>query len=390
MRATPAFILTAILASVLFPTPATAQQKGGEDETGAYDPVPGFPQPIGSKGHVWGSQGGVFAETPDRIFIANRGELLIPQYLPKNYNGFYGSIDVSQTMNGASRRATPPDAMRNCIVILDGNGKIVESWTQWDHLFDGGGTAELGRGPHAIKISPYDPERRVWVVDDIREAIFVFSHDGKKLLMTLGEPGVPGTDEKHFGDPTDIAFLPDGNVLVSDGYVNTRVMKFDKNGKFLMTWGKPDADKKHPQPGELSTPHGIATSKDGRVFVADRGNQRIQVFDQNGEFLDQWPGLRSPYAVYMSDDQHLWVADGDNDKILGYDLNGKLLYAWGVHGTGPGQIWGPHGLSVDSDGNLYVAETYGGRTQKFHPKPGADAWKIAGKPQPLMPLKAGN
>jgi len=130
MRATSAFILTAILAAVLFPTPATAQQKGGEDETGPYDPVPGFPQPIGSKGHVWGSQGGVFAETPDRIFIANRGELLIPQYLPKNYNGFYGSIDVSQTMNGTSRRATPPDAMRNCIVILDGHGKIVESWTQ--------------------------------------------------------------------------------------------------------------------------------------------------------------------------------------------------------------------------------------------------------------------
>jgi len=73
--------------------------------------------------------------------------------------------------------------------------KLVESWTQWDHLFEGGGTAEIGRGPHAIKISPYDPERRVWVVDDIREAIFVFSHDGKKLLMTLGEPGVPGNDE---------------------------------------------------------------------------------------------------------------------------------------------------------------------------------------------------
>src|SRR5262249_3765274 len=102
--------------------------------------------------------------------------------------------------------------LRNCIIIVDANGKLIESWTQWDKLFEG------GRGPHSVKISPYDPERSVWVVDDMRQQVFKFSNDGKKLLMTLGEAGIAGNDDKHFGRPTDIAWLPDGTFYVTDGY----------------------------------------------------------------------------------------------------------------------------------------------------------------------------
>jgi sugar lactone lactonase YvrE len=379
MRFTPAFVLAAVFAAVLVSAPVPAQQKGGEDFTGPYDAVPNFPEHIAPKGYTWGSQAGVFAESPNRIFIASRGELLLPAIPPAAYNGYYGTIDDKQTMNGASRRETPPDVMRNCIVVVDGNGKVLESWTQWDHLFVGGGDAELGRGPHAIKISPYDPARRVWVVDDVRQQVFVFSNDGKKLLMTLGVAGVAGEDDKHFGRPTDIAFLPDGSFVVSDGYTNTRVVKFDKNGKYLMAWGT-----KGSGPGQFNGPHGIAADKNGRVYVSDRGNHRIQVFDENGKFLDQWPDIRSPFAIYMSGDQHLWVADGATDKFIEYDLNGKFLYAWGNHGTTPGTFWAVHGFSVDSDGNLYAAETYGGRTQKLRPKPGADPSKLVGVPVPLM------
>jgi hypothetical protein len=357
--------------------PEMDQEKGGEDETGPYQVVAGFPEPIAPRGFVWGSQASVFAESPDRILIANRGFLLLPAATPPGYNGSYGTIDYKEDYSGASRHETPPDVMSNCIVVVDGNGKHIESWTQWDHLFKGGGDAELGRGPHAIKISPFDPERRVWVVDDVRQAVFLFSNDGKKLLMTLGEPGVPGNDDFHFGRPTDIAFFPDGSFVISDGYVNTRVVKFDKNGKFLKTWGTPGKG-----PGQFSTPHGIATDQNNRIYVNDRGNRRIQVFDANGQFLDQWR-VTSPWAIYVAADQHIWVADGQTDKFIKYDSSGRCLYVWGTHGTSPGAFWSVHGFSVDSEGNLYAAEAFGGRTQKFRPRAGADPAKLMGKPLPL-------
>ncbi len=103
-----------------------------------------------------------------------------------------------------------------------------------------------------------------------------------------------------------------------------------------------------------------------RVYVADRANGRIQVFDRNGN-LDQWPNIRSAYQIFMTADHHLWIADGVTDKFLKYDLNGKLMYSWGTHGTFPGTFWAVHQFSVDVDGNLYAAETFGGRTQKFMP-----------------------
>ena len=116
-------------------------------------------------------------------------------------------------------------------MIVDADGTLIEDWTQWDHLFAG------GRGPHKVRISPYDPEKHVWIVDDEVDQIFEFTHDGKQLVLTLGEHGVRGSDDKHFARPTDIAWLPDGTFFITDGYVNTRVVKFDKNGKYLMTWG---------------------------------------------------------------------------------------------------------------------------------------------------------
>jgi peptidylamidoglycolate lyase len=369
MRA-PTLAVAAVIVFGLFSAPALLQQqqqKGGEDETGPYDVVAGFPKPTAPPGYVWGSQGGVFAETPNRIFLLNRGYIKLPDKLPNNFNGAYGMI------GSASRSEKPGDLLQDCIVVVDGTGKKIESWTQWDKLFQG------GRGPHAIKISPYDPQHHVWVVDDMRQQIFEFTNDGKQLVLTLGQAGVAGQDDKHFGRPTDIAWLPDGTFFVSDGYTNTRVVKFDKNGKYLATWGTKGKD-----PGQFSTPHSIAVGRDRHVYVADRGNSRIQVFDENGKFLDQWPNIRSPYHIMMSADQHLWIADGVTDKFLEYDLNGKLLYSWGTHGFFPGAFWAVHQFSVDPEGNLYAAETFGGRTQKFHPKAGADKSKLIGAPDPLM------
>jgi len=340
---------------------ASAPEKGGENETGPYEVVAGWPQPLGHPGWTWGSQGGVFAESPNRIYILQRGELPIPEKAPAGYTGGYGAFGTPATQ-GKPR-------LENCILIVDGDGKLIESWTQWDHLFAG------GRGPHHIKISPYDPEKHVWVVDDMLHQVFEFTHDGKQLVMTLGEKGVQGEDDKHFGRPTDIAWLPDGTFFISDGYINTRVVKFDKNGKYLMAWGK-----KGSGPGEFNLPHAIDIDANRRVYVSDRSNSRIQIFDENGKYLSEWDHIRSPFHIMMAADQHLWVVDGVTNKFLKYDLNGKLLYSWGTYGSFPGAFWGIHQFSVDSDGNLYGAETYGGRTQKFRPKKGADPATLVGQP----------
>ena len=195
-------------------------------------------------------------------------------------------------------------------------------------------------------------------------------------MLTLGERLKSGDDNAHFGRPTDIAWLPDGTFFISDGYVNTRVMKFDRNGKFLMTWGTKGAG-----PGQFDLPHAIDIDANRRVYVADRSNSRIQIFDENGKYLDQWDNIRSPYHILITADQHLWVADGVTNKFLEYDLNGKLLYSWGTYGTFPGAFWGVHQFSVDSDGNLYAAETFGGRTQKFRPRKGVDSSKLIGPPE---------
>ena len=342
------------------------QQKGGEDETGPYEVVPNWPQQLARPGYALGSQGGVFAESPNRIILVNRGEIKLPEKLPNDFNGAYGSIGSA---------LTPKPEMRNCIIIVDAAGKMVESWTQWDHLFEG------GRGPHKVKISPYDPQRHVWVIDDMRQQIFKFTHDGKRLVMTLGEAGVAGTDEKHFGRPTDIAWLPDGTFFISDGYTNTRVMKFDKNGKFLLQWGTPGKGN-----GQFNTVHAVDIDRNRRVYVSDRGNGRIQIFDENGKYLDQFGGLRQPQHVMVTADGYLAIIGGNNNKVVKFDLSGRMLTSWGTQGTFPGGIWNPHQFSVDSEGNLYIAEATGGRTQKFRPRQGADRSRLIGPPPALLPL----
>lgn len=335
-----------------------AQEKGGEDETGPYEVVENWPQALpGHEGWTWGSTGGVFAETPDKVFVLQRGELPIPEGVTPGPSAIYGAPGRPAT--GGKMR------FEHCILIVNRNGKIVESWTQWDKTFEG------GRGPHKVKISPYDPEKHVWIIDDNLHQIFKFTNDGKKLVMTLGERLVRGQDDKHFGRPTDIAWLPDGTFFISDGYINTRVVKFDKNGKYLMAWGKPGKG-----PGEFNLVHSVAIDKQRRLYVSDRSNSRVQIFDENGKYLDEWRNIRSPYHVEISSDQHLWVSDGVTMKFVKYDLKGKLLHSWGTWGQFPGGLWGMHQFSVDQEGNLYVAEVFNGRVQKFRPKKGADPAKL--------------
>src|SRR5688572_20866763 len=364
------YLPASLVIGILFSVSMLAQQysqKGGEDETGEYIPVEGWPAPFARPGYIQGVQTGIFAESPNRIFIMNRGELKLPEKLPPGFNGSWGSL--------LQQANTPPLEPRNFILIYDGSGKLIESWTQHDQLFP---IDKGSRGPHKVKISPYDPERHVWIIDDGGHQILKFTNDGKKLVLKLGETGVPGNDEKHFARPTDIAWLPDGTFFISDGYINTRVVKFDKSGKFVKAWGS-----KGNGAGQFNLVHGIDIDRNRRIYVADRGNSRIQIFDEEGKFLDMWPNIRSPYHIMITADQFAWVLDGTTNRFFKSDLNGKLLYAWGVYGYFPGGLWGPHQFSVDTVGNVYVAESWSGRSQKLKPKPSADKSKLISAPLQL-------
>src|SRR4029077_825291 len=172
MRAAITALLTAS-AVLTFSAGALLQEKGGDDRTGPYDVVANWPQPLGfaKPGYIWGSTGGIFAESTNRIFIANRGELKLPATVPPGFTGAWGSFNEQAT--------TPTPEFRNCIVVVDGNGKALESWTQWDYLFEDGG------GPPSVLMSPYAPQRAVGILHDLHHQIFKFTNDAKNLLMVL-------------------------------------------------------------------------------------------------------------------------------------------------------------------------------------------------------------
>ena len=256
--------------------------KGGEDITGPYEPVADWPKPLSQlPGHdnwTWGAVEGIFAENPNRVFIAQRGEepllkrppqTAVPQFGPSLSfptaevpfrNASQGP--VASLPGGGAPGDRPEDADKlwkgrkgvdarweHTLVVVNAAGDITEQWTQWDSFFE---------RPHAVYINPYDPDKAVWVVDDYKEAIFKFSHDGKKLLQTIGTPDKSGADATHFNRPTFLTWLPDSTMFVADGYTGTRVAKFDKNGKFVTAWGEKGNPPTETRPGFFNVVHGIA------------------------------------------------------------------------------------------------------------------------------------
>ena len=177
------------------------------------------------------------------------------------------------------------------------------------------------------------------------QVIYKFTHDGSKLLQTIGTPEQEGADATHFNRPTYMDWLPDGTFFVSDGYTGTRVAKFDKNGKFLMQWGtkggpRPGGDQTpDTRPGYFSNVHGVAVNpKTREVFVNDRNNHRIQVFDENGKFKRMWSINANPsslHLLYIGSGNTIWTFDRSTNKMLEYDLAWASALLLGQHGDVP-------------------------------------------------------
>jgi len=352
-------IKTVVLLLGLSSIAALAQEKGGNHITGPYDLAAGWPRSVCGDGYQWGSVSGVWAESSDRVFVFQRG--CLPELEPSN------AIVPTRNASRYSLSGTDPERhprWDHNLLIFNRDGELIESWEQHNELFV---------RPHRVVMDPNDPQRHVWLIDDGAHSIYKFTNGGE-LLMTLGEFRVPGDDPAHFNRPTDIAFLPNGDFFISDGYRNTRVVKFNKDGEYLLEWGEPGNG-----PSQFNTVHGVTTDKQGRVYVADRANSRVQIFDSDGQYLDEWNDITYPYYIHVSGDQYLWVGDGRTNKILKYDLNGKLLYSWGTFGTLPGAMWGPHQFTVDDENNFYIADVHVGRIQKFTPKPGIHPARLVGQ-----------
>jgi sugar lactone lactonase YvrE len=232
------------------------------------------------------------------------------------------------------------------LVVFDRDGGSLASWGE-----------EVLRDAHGLFI---DAEDNVYCVERNTHVVRKFDPEGR-LVMTLGTPDAPGEEGQPFNKPTDLAVAPDGTFYVTDGYGQARVHRFSPDGELLYSWGRPGNG-----PGEFHLPHSVWVDVQGRVFVSDRENGRIQVFDADGGFREQWTGFLQPDDLFFDAEGTIYVAElGHRVSILSPD--GEVLARWGEPGDAPGQFLAcPHGIWTDSQGDLYVSEVQAdGRLQKF-------------------------
>ncbi len=212
---------------------------------------------------------------------------------------------------------------------------------------------------HMVRV---DSQDNIWTTDIGSHVVLKLSPEGR-VLLPLGRMRLPGDDAFHFNQPTDVAFDTAGNIYVADGYGNSRVMKFDRGGNFLLAWGLKGSD-----PGQFDLPHTIAIDGE-RVYVGDRENARIQTFDTNGHFLSEWRTLGHPYGLFITPDHSIYMADGVAGRILRLDRDGKVVGSFdGEPGRGPERRSSPHAIAIDKDRSLFVAEVLDWRVRKFRLK----------------------
>ena len=206
---------------------------------------------------------------------------------------------------------------------------------------------------HCVHLDPWD---NLWLTDVSRHLVFKFSPEGE-LLLTLGVDGVTGCDATHFFQPTHVCVLPSGEFFVTDGYGNSRIAKFGADGRFQFDWGRRGLGD-----GEFHTPHVITLGADGLLYMTDRENDRIQVFQTDGKHVATWSDLHSIDGLIAAPDGFLYGAAAIDSAILRLDLKGRVLDCWVLEG----QVASPHGIAVAPNGDIWVAET-------------GDLWNLTGR-----------
>ena len=237
------------------------------------------------------------------------------------------------------------------LVIFDREGNFVDSWAEG-----------LPVSAHGIFIDAGD---NVYCVDSGAHCMYKFNSRGD-LVMTVGTPGQPAEmdSDDPFRSPTDVGVASTGEFFISDGYGNARVHKFSPDGKLLLTWGE-----RGDGPGQFGLPHGVKVDRYDRVWVCDRANYRIQIFDMNGNFLSERTGLQRPTTIFFDPNEDVVYIAQLERQVSIYTLDGELITEWGGREKidTPGEFMGgPHAIWVDSHSDLYVGEVLvDGRVQKF-------------------------
>jgi DNA-binding beta-propeller fold protein YncE len=239
----------------------------------------------------------------------------------------------SKGMTWVLQRETPDRGDLSKVMAFDKQGKLVKSWGE-----------KMFPLAHGLRI---DRDDNVWVTDLRSHQVMKFTPDGK-LLLELGKKGVAGDNSSTdlLNGPSDLVFGANGDIFISDGESSsTRVVRYSKDGKLVKFWGT-----KGTGPGEMNVPHSIAMDSKGQVYVADRSNARVQIFDQEGKFIDQMINVGSPYGLFIAKDE-LFVVDGRNRTMTVLTTTKPYTVLGRIENLNV-----PHGVTVDQNGAVLVAE----------------------------------
>jgi DNA-binding beta-propeller fold protein YncE len=303
---------------------------------------------------------------PRRVLVGSgrfRYEVLVGwEQLPPGW----GFVEVAGVATDSQDRVYVFNRGAHPVIVFDRDGRFLRSW----------GEGLFARA-HGIHIGPDDS---VYCTDDLDHTVRKFTPEGN-LLLTLGtsgratETGIQGSDYRTirhagppFNRPTNVALDGDGSLYVTDGYGNARVHKFAPDGRHLFSWGEPGDG-----PGQFNLPHGIALDRQGLVYVADRENSRIQVFNPGGRFVTAWADVARPMQVFIDPEDRIFVAEvgwragrfpwqtepagAVGARLSIFDRAGALLARWGGDDPcAPGSFFAPHDLWIDRHGDLYVGE----------------------------------
>jgi DNA-binding beta-propeller fold protein YncE len=244
------------------------------------------------------------------------------------------------------------------VLEFKSDGTFVRSWGEGSEMFV---------GAHALR---FDPQGNLWYVDAADDIIYRFDSEGR-TVGTLGTNPEAWTWQTHviehaargraaFYQETDIGWSKDGSMFVSDGYGNSRVAKFDKDGNFVKTWGE-----RGTQPGDFNTPHSLVVDNNDVIYVADRGNSRIQVFDTEGNRKAVWPLPTAPWSLCLTSGSNQTMFVGSVGHVYKIDLSGKILGAFGRPGRMEGTIDSVHGIACPDEKAVYLANLYASRIDKW-------------------------
>ena len=288
----------------------------------------------------------LFAKLPAAPALPYQVDASWPQ-LPARYNfGECSGVDLDQQGNvWVFNRGHWP------VMQFTRAGKFLQAWT-----------VDTFRvmSAHGLRVGP---DGNLWCVDVAGHSIFKVSPAGR-ILLILSRQGYPGTNDSPdgFNQPTNVAFRANGNLYISDGYNNGRVVECTPDGYYVRHWGRRGTGD-----GEFNLVHDVAVDAAGRVYVADRTNERVQIFDADGKFLGKWTGLGAPWGLYFATRENaIYMCDGKYNRISKISLEGKLLGTLGAYGKAPGKLDFVHSIAVDpADGSIYTVEIKNWRVQKW-------------------------